>query len=683
MATPSAGESGKQQTQRGGLGLGRGAANLARRAGSGLAGAASALRGQVLAIADDLAERRRASDQRFSADDKVDVQVPMAHLRGGRMYAAVSRDTRRQMWLGLLHSQRDKGYRHLRAKLPDTQVRCLIERDVPRTFPAHPYYRGERGPKRNALYRILCAYSVYDEGVSYCQGMNFVCGMLLMYLEREDEAFDALCSLMFAAGLREYYLPDMDMLQLRLWQLERLLRERCPRLAAHLASFGIGPVLYASAWFLTLFSTEYPLRFASRVLDIVLAERSMLCVMQLGLQLLEETAAHALQMHDFEEIVVHIRSWLPSLPLEDLHEILTAALLTDLTQAKLDKLEVEYRAEMEAGREEREARRAKRKVELTEEHAARVAALHAVEGGSTDGGQAQSAVSMQNPLGLYPTPAQAQQVEQAEQVEQAAQQQSQAQGVQAGAVQYGSAAGDDMLARFLAVDAPPAGSFTASNEGGGGLLDGLTVHAPHALPPQDGKQAQPQQPLSLLDQEPQPQCPVQQIATQYPQVTVGYGEAPALAQAQTSHQPAQHTPPMSSVAATHVSLGNGLDPLGRVLGEPSKELDRNVIDDFVCVGIQDVASAEAAASAAALERARARGGGGMSSLLSWRQDAPGDAQQSESLMSGDSLREQRVASAMARGKRNVADRGALFGAAGGSSQRVPPPGSSGGPPSLL
>ena len=77
--------------------------------------------------------------------------------------------------------------------------------------------------------------------------MNFLAGLLLTYLPTEAEAYCALSLLMRQRGLREMYLPDMSLLQIRLWQLSKLLP---PRLAAHLETHAVLPVLYVSglAW---------------------------------------------------------------------------------------------------------------------------------------------------------------------------------------------------------------------------------------------------------------------------------------------------------------------------------------------------------------------------------------------------------------------------------------------------
>lgn len=48
--------------------------------------------------------------------------------------------------------------------------------------------------------------------VGYCQGMNFVAGLLLMYLP-ERHAFGGLVVLMQDRGLRKYYSTDMSLIQ--------------------------------------------------------------------------------------------------------------------------------------------------------------------------------------------------------------------------------------------------------------------------------------------------------------------------------------------------------------------------------------------------------------------------------------------------------------------------------------
>ena len=65
------------------------------------------------------------------------------------------------------------------------------------------------------LSRLLRAYAAADPCVGYCQGMNFVAGLTLMYVPNEAEAFGVLHALLIGCGMRELYTPDMASLQVR------------------------------------------------------------------------------------------------------------------------------------------------------------------------------------------------------------------------------------------------------------------------------------------------------------------------------------------------------------------------------------------------------------------------------------------------------------------------------------
>ena len=58
--------------------------------------------------------------------------------------------------------------------------------DSSRTFPDHPLYTSEDGRER--LQRVLTAYSWRNPAVGYCQSMNYIAGLLLLFMT-EEEAF--------------------------------------------------------------------------------------------------------------------------------------------------------------------------------------------------------------------------------------------------------------------------------------------------------------------------------------------------------------------------------------------------------------------------------------------------------------------------------------------------------------
>ena len=104
-----------------------------------------------------------------------------------------------------------------------------IIRDLPRTFPHHEYYSRLKGEGQESLFKVVKAYSLFDNEVGYCQGISFVAIVLLLFAP-PPEVFAMLVRIMHQYNLRSNYLPGMDGLHQRLYQLDCLLREHTPHL---------------------------------------------------------------------------------------------------------------------------------------------------------------------------------------------------------------------------------------------------------------------------------------------------------------------------------------------------------------------------------------------------------------------------------------------------------------------
>jgi len=88
----------------------------------------------------------------------------------------------------------------------------------------------------------------------------------------EEEAFAVLVSIMENYTMREMYKPDMAYLGLCIYQLECLIQELLPDLHRHFQIENFNTSVYASSWFLTLFSTQLPLNIVCRIMDLFLSE---------------------------------------------------------------------------------------------------------------------------------------------------------------------------------------------------------------------------------------------------------------------------------------------------------------------------------------------------------------------------------------------------------------------------
>lgn len=125
----------------------------------------------------------------------------------------------------------------------------------------------------------------------------------------EEDAFCVLASLMYDYGLRDLYKQGFEVLYLRLYQLERLIKDHLPKLYEHFQNCGIETHMYASQWLLTLFTARFPLCFVFHVLDVFLLDGISL-LFQVALTLLS-ICENDLRQLDFEGILKYFRVTLP------------------------------------------------------------------------------------------------------------------------------------------------------------------------------------------------------------------------------------------------------------------------------------------------------------------------------------------------------------------------------------
>ncbi|RYP40804.1 hypothetical protein DL767_001450 [Monosporascus sp. MG133] len=153
---------------------------------------------------------------------------------------------------------------------------------------------------QEGLFGVCKAYALFDEGVGYAQGMNFLV-MPLLFNMPEEEAFCILVRLMNHYKLRDLFIQDMPGLHLRLYQFERLLEDLEPALYCHLRRRGISSHLYATQWFLTLFAYRFPLQLVLRIYDLIFSE-GLEAILRFGVVLMQKNASTLLGMSDMAEL---------------------------------------------------------------------------------------------------------------------------------------------------------------------------------------------------------------------------------------------------------------------------------------------------------------------------------------------------------------------------------------------
>ncbi|KAG2183345.1 hypothetical protein INT43_006350 [Umbelopsis isabellina] len=145
-------------------------------------------------------------------------------------------------------------------------IHTVIDLDVARCFPNHVHFMDENGEGRKDLRNVLSAYAQYNSDLGYCQGMHCLAGCMLMQMPAED-AFWLLVATV-DRYLKGYFGPELSQIRIDTAIIGELIREHQPKLAQHLESNGVTPVMYIPSWFLTAFTLSLPWSSVLRLWDV-------------------------------------------------------------------------------------------------------------------------------------------------------------------------------------------------------------------------------------------------------------------------------------------------------------------------------------------------------------------------------------------------------------------------------
>ncbi|XP_054706991.1 uncharacterized protein LOC129216801, partial [Uloborus diversus] len=191
------------------------------------------------------------------------------------------------------------------AELPESHKR-QISLDLLRTMPNNVNFCDRSAEGVMQMERVLTAFCLHNPQLGYCQGMNFLVGMMLLFVGPED-AFWCLVAIV------ERYFPscyfDQGLVGAQADQelLKELLREKLPAVSAHLAALDIELSTVTLNWFLSVFIDALPIETLLRIWDCFLLEGpKVLFRFSLGILKLQEEAI--LARHDTVSIMRQLKA---------------------------------------------------------------------------------------------------------------------------------------------------------------------------------------------------------------------------------------------------------------------------------------------------------------------------------------------------------------------------------------
>ncbi|XP_028840678.1 TBC1 domain family member 8B isoform X2 [Denticeps clupeoides] len=186
-----------------------------------------------------------------------------------------------------------------------------IERDLHRSLPDHPAFQSDTGI--SALRRVLTAYAYRNPKIGYCQAMNILTSVLLLYA-KEEEAFwllVAVCERM----LPDYFNRRIIGALVDQAVFEDLIRVRLTQLTEHMTDLTFFSSVSLS-WFLTLFISVLPIESAVNVVDCFFYD-GIKAILQLGLATLDYNMDALLCCHDDAEAVTILNRFFDSVTNKD------------------------------------------------------------------------------------------------------------------------------------------------------------------------------------------------------------------------------------------------------------------------------------------------------------------------------------------------------------------------------
>ncbi|CAG8511865.1 5269_t:CDS:2 [Ambispora leptoticha] len=173
----------------------------------------------------------------------------------------------------------------------------IIERDLHRTFPENIKFKSsvspaddssptldtENVPIIQSLRRVLVAFSLYSPNIGYCQSLNYIAGLLLLFME-EEQAFWTLVAIIHDYLPENMYDMTMEGANVDQAVLMKFIIDKMPHMWGKLsAGIGWDPekmdgnmptiTLVTSHWFLTLYINILPIETMLRVWDCFFYER--------------------------------------------------------------------------------------------------------------------------------------------------------------------------------------------------------------------------------------------------------------------------------------------------------------------------------------------------------------------------------------------------------------------------
>ncbi len=167
----------------------------------------------------------------------------------------ITKETRLYIWGNLLKLKEVKkkyDYHKILKEIDDQKCLQEIIKDVKRTAKGNKKIEETKEKIMNILY----ALSQNNNGIKYCQGMNFI-ALALYDLYGEEEAFYIFLSFFLNTDYSIIFAKDLKQLKSFFYVFNRIISLLEPELNSYFNSNGVNVSFFLPPWFITLFTSSH------------------------------------------------------------------------------------------------------------------------------------------------------------------------------------------------------------------------------------------------------------------------------------------------------------------------------------------------------------------------------------------------------------------------------------------
>lgn len=192
------------------------------------------------------------------------------------------------------------------------------------------------------LYNVLSAFAQSNSSVGYCQGLNYIAGLILLVTKDEVATFWLLKYLVEEAAF-EYHTKTMKGLQRDIFVIGELVKQRRPLINEKVLELGIPWAVILTKWLICLFSEVLPVETVLRIWDVMFAEGHKI-IFRAALAIILILEEDIMKANDITELADLFRNVSKDSRMLDCHSFMEFMFKIKLKRREIDVIRKQFKA---------------------------------------------------------------------------------------------------------------------------------------------------------------------------------------------------------------------------------------------------------------------------------------------------------------------------------------------------